>query len=319
MAEILISFVIPHYGREHLLIQAVQSIIDQNFDLEKLEVIIATQNSELSEPIKAMKQKIALTILPQSSTNTISMLRNQGVKQSKGKYLAFIDADVSISPDWIKCMQSELEYNNEGRAIVSAIQTISENAPNVERVRTVLNNINKNSNVDALHGSNLFLTRETFEKAGGFPAELTTCEDVYFTAEARKSGRLFLSSRATHIHLGEDKNYNVLFNKEIWRGQSNIQSIKGRKIPLKEIPSLVIPLAFLALFILAVLLVFFDMYSLALVALLLLLSPVLVYSIRLTQHSTENRIKVVEIFKFYLVYFSARSIGTYKGLISSRS
>ncbi len=318
MAEILISFVIPHYGREHLLVQAVQSIIDQSFDLEKVEVIIATQNSELSEAIKAYKRKIALTILPQSSTNTISMLRNQGVKQSKGKYIAFIDADVSISPDWISCMLEELENSADGRSIVSAIQANSEKAPAVEKIRTILNNINRNKNVDALHGSNLFLKRDTFDATGGFPEDLKTCEDVYFTTEAGRFGLLYLTSAATHIHLGEDKDYKIMFNKEIWRGQSNIQSIKGRKIPLREIPSLIIPLGFLALLTVCLLFLLLELYNFSLLAFLLLLFPVIVYSLRLLQYSTDKNLNSLEIFKFYLVYFTARSIGTYKGMLLGR-
>lgn len=315
MADKKVSFIIPHYGREQLLIQSIQSIVDQDYDLEQVEVILVTQNDNLSEPVHRFQDHIDLTILTQAAKCTISDLRNIGVSSSSGHYLAFIDADVSISPDWIRNMLDELENAHDKRVIVSAIQSNSENATSVERIRTVLNNINRNKSVEALHGSNLFLTRDSFFLAGGFPSELTTCEDVYFTAEAGKHGSLYVSSRASHIHLGEDKNYNGLFKKEIWRGQSNIHSIKGRKISVRELPSIIIPLVFLWLLLASVVLAVMYYYFLSLTAFVLFLIPVLLYSARLMKYSTDRHLGFRHYLAFYLVYFCARSIGTYKGFI----
>jgi len=55
-------------------------------------------------------------------------------------------------------------------------------------------------------------------------------------------GKIYCTPRADFIHLGEDKNWKELFKKEIWRAKGNIKSIKGRKITLKEIPSITIPI-----------------------------------------------------------------------------
>ena len=313
MKNKMISFVIPHYGREHLLVKVIQSIADQDYDLNLVEVIIVTQNKELSKPVLEFDQQMSLLVLKKSASNTISELRNAGAKLSKGDYIAFIDADVSVSSNWVTCMLEELEEPDEGRTIVSAVQSNSEDATSVEKIRTALNNINGDKNVDALHGSNLFLSRESFNLAGGFPSKLKTCEDVYFTAKVSKYGPLYLTSRATHIHLGEDKDYRGLFKKEIWRGQSNIQSLKGRKVSLREIPSLIIPLSFLIFLLLSIILFISDLYILSFINFFLFLFPVLMYSFRLVKYSNDKSLKPIDFIKFYLVYFTARSIGTYMG------
>jgi len=311
----MISFIIPHYGREHLLAKALQSIADQDYDLNLIEVIIVTQNKELSKSVLDFGQQMSLSVLKKPASSTISELRNAGVKLSKGDYIAFIDADVSISSNWVACMLEELEESDEGRTIVSAIQSNSESATSVESIRTALNNINRDKNVEALHGSNLFLRRDAFKLAGGFPSKLKTCEDVYFTTEVSKYGPLYLSSKATHIHLGEDKDYRVLFKKEIWRGQSNIQSLKGRKVSLREMPSIIIPLSFFMFLILSTILFIYDLYILSFICVILFLFPVLIYSFRLVKYSNDKSLKYIDCIKFYLVYFSARSIGTYMGLL----
>ncbi|MBC8386421.1 MAG: glycosyltransferase family 2 protein, partial [Gammaproteobacteria bacterium] len=100
MKEVLISFIIPHKGRELFLQKTIESVIQQKIDTSLLEVIIVTQNNELTEKIKSYTNKISLNIYIRPETENISALRNFGVEKSTGKYLAFLDADVELSSNW---------------------------------------------------------------------------------------------------------------------------------------------------------------------------------------------------------------------------
>ena len=317
MTKTLISFVIPHRGREQYLQQTINSIKLQEIDLSLIEVIIVTQNDQLSEKTLAFSNYLKLSVYPRPGTDSISSLRNHGAENAKGEYLAFIDADICLSPDWTRQMLEELQKINSGRVLVSAVQDNSQNAKSVERIRTALNNISEDSNVDSLHGSNLFLKSETFITAGGFPAELKTCEDVYFTNQVSKLGVLFLSSKATFIHLGEDRSYRDMFRKEIWRGLSNLQSVHGRKVPIRELPSILIPVILMLLFISSLSLFLMGQFMPAVISTLVLILPVCAYAIRLQKHSEDQNIRFIDSLVFYMVYFSARSVGSYKGLYVS--
>ena len=236
----LVSFVIPHKGREELLERTVASIVAQDYDLSELEITIVTQNTTLASDFQREKELVSINIVFRPDNETISALRNTGVEHSSGHYLAFLDADVVLSANWVKAMLSELE-DNTGRVLVSAVQRCENNAPPLEKIRTALSNATIDSEVQFLPGRNLLLKKETFAKVGGFPEHLVTCEDYYFTDRVHELGQLYYSSEADYVHLGEDKNYKELFNKEIWRGQSNLQSVKGRRIPLSELPSFLVP------------------------------------------------------------------------------
>ncbi len=312
-----ISFIIPHKGREEFLIQTIDSICSQDYDPAQFEILVITQNTELKCFAQLNSKKVPIKVIIQPDNLTISALRNVGAEQAQGEYFAFLDADIKLSKNWIKCMVTTINEKPK-RILVSAAQINSEQAPPLEKIRTALSNAELNCNVNFLPGRNLFLTKETFHLVNGFPEHLITCEDYFFTDQVHQLGELYYTSLATYVHLGEDKEYNEMYKKEIWRGQSNLQSIKGRNIPLREIPSFIIPISLLVLFIFSLLAIIIKNYSLALLSFSLLLLPIAAYSLRLYK-LTKDEVQFWYIFKFYLVYFPARAFGTLGGLFKSFS
>jgi len=311
MNKVLISFIIPHKGREQFLQKTLESISLQEIDLALIEVIIVTQNDRLSKETLAFKNTLTLSVYEKPLTDTISTLRNYGVEISKGDYLAFLDADIFLSRNWTQCMLDTLN-EKASRVITSAVQINSPDAPPLERIRTALSNATTDDNVSFLPGRNLFLSRQTFSRIGGFPDHLITCEDYYFTDKANQIGDLYYTSGANYIHLGEDKDYINMYKKEIWRGQSNLLSIKGRSIPLNEIPSFIIPVAILLFFLIMVITLASGEYIFALISFILMLLPIALYATRLYILARKT-VSFHDVARFYLYYFPARAIGTIGG------
>jgi glycosyltransferase involved in cell wall biosynthesis len=310
-----VSFIIPHKGRFEMLTQTLESISKQACDLHDIEVIVVSQTPQIQQQTLLDSPRFSQTVCIRPESDTISALRNYGVTQAQGQYIAFLDADVWLSSNWTQQMINELAADPD-RIISSAMQTCNNNAPPLEKIRTSLSNAEIDTDVAFLPGRNLFLRKTSFDKIGGFPEHLITCEDYFFTDKAAQLGKLFYTSAATYIHLGEDKAYKSMFNKEIWRGQSNLQSISGRSIPLREWPSFIAPPAIVFMFFLAILLQVFGQSSLALMAFLVAVLPIFVYSLRLFS-LVNQKINFMYILKFYVCYFPARAIGTVLGLFKS--
>jgi glycosyltransferase involved in cell wall biosynthesis len=298
-----------------MLKETIASIFTLDYQQNKLEIIVVSQNEQLSSNDLATEHPTKLTVILADATGAIAKSRNIGAKIAQGEYLAFLDADIELSTNWLNVMFEQLAYDNN-RKLVSAHQICHANATPLEKLRTELSNIELDVDVAFLPGRNLFLHRNTFVQVQGFPEHLVTCEDYYFTDQVGQLGTLFYSSAAHYIHLGEDKSWRQLFNKEIWRGQSNVKSLKGRNIPLREYPSLLVPfwVFFFAIF---------TMISSALMDITLLLSslgalllPVALYSFRL-HRLTDKKLKSGTIVRFYLTYFIARALGTVTGIIKS--
>lgn len=310
-----ISFIIPHKGRFEMLQETIQSISQLSYDLSKLEIIVVSQTPEIQQQTLITDANFPVQICIRPDSDSISALRNYGVKQAQGEYIAFLDADIALAKNWatqiIQLLNEDLQ-----RIILSGTQTCHDDSPIVEKIRTSLSNAAVDTNVDFLPGCNLFLRKESFDMIGGFPEHLLTCEDYYFTDQATKYGKLYRSSAATFIHLGEDKSYQAMFKKEMWRGQSNLQSLSGRSIPLSEWPSLITPLAIAAMCLLSLILVVLGQFQYAAVAFLVAVFPIFIYSWRLFLLA-QKEIHFVPIFKFYTFYFPARAIGTVLGLFKS--
>ncbi len=155
------------------------------------------------------------------------------------------------------------------------------------------------------------MTKEDFVSVGGFPGALRTCEDYYFTNQATAYGKLFYSSNSSYIHLGEDKSLKALFEKEIWRGYSNIDSVYGRKISFSEIPSFIVPIGVLATLFACATFALLGMWLLSATMALMMQIAVLIYSWRL-KRSAPNDVHILANMLFYNVYFIGRGIGMVK-------
>jgi len=128
MNKALISFIIPHKGREEFLQKTLESITLQEIKQASIEVIIVTQNDALTDELLHFQQDLSLTVYPRPATESISALRNYGVKKADGEYLAFLDADIYLSNNWVQCMLDTLN-EVDSRVISSAVQINGLNAP----------------------------------------------------------------------------------------------------------------------------------------------------------------------------------------------
>lgn len=310
---VIVSFIIPHMGREQMLADTLQSIAQQAFDLSTVEVIVVSKNERLSDSIAAIGAAFSLQVLHADKDLTISHQRNIGANIARGEYFAFLDADISLAPNWTSAMLSLLA-EQPTRKLVSAVQKNSQHAPPLEQLRTALSNAAVDCEVEFLPGRNLLLQRDTFKASGGFPEHLITCEDYVFTQRIAKLGTLFYSTRSHYIHLGEDKDFWLMADKEVWRGQSNLASLAGRKIPLQEWPSFIAPPLFTISSIIALLCALIGASKLATLSLIIALVVLLMYTLRLRRIS-KGRPGVFTIVRFYMLYFPARTWGTVKGML----
>lgn len=311
-----VSFIIPHKGRDDMLIQTLDSIVALNKKDCDLEVIIVSQNDSASDATLAFEAKLKLSVLYNEGNKTISTSRNMGVRHASGEYLAFLDADIQLAPNWLEAMLYSLTCQHA--VLASAMQKNSEDAPPLERIRTALSNAVIDDYVTFLPGRNLFLSKQVFEKVGGFPEHLITCEDYYFTERVAAIGKLFYTSRTYYIHIGEDKAFGPMFKKEIWRGQSNLASITGRQVPLREWPSFVVPMVPPSAMICAFTTWCLGHGTLASACLIIAILPILAYAFRLKRMG-KKQVSFMHCLQFYTVYFPARAIGTIAGMFAGIS
>jgi glycosyltransferase involved in cell wall biosynthesis len=98
----IVSIVIPTYNRAFELKRALQSVLFQSYS--NFEVLVVDNNShDATDSIVDGFKDIRIKLFKVNNNGVIAISRNVGIRQSLGKYIAFLDSD-----DW--WMPKKLEY-----------------------------------------------------------------------------------------------------------------------------------------------------------------------------------------------------------------
>jgi glycosyltransferase involved in cell wall biosynthesis len=100
----LVSVVVPCYNRARLIPRAVKSVQEQNF--ESLEIVLVDDGSSddtvgVVERLKTTEPRIRF--LRHERNRGEAAARNTGVKNARGRYIAFLDSDDEWLPGKLKC------------------------------------------------------------------------------------------------------------------------------------------------------------------------------------------------------------------------
>lgn len=126
-----VSIIVPVYNAEKYLSQCIESIINQTY--KNLEIILVNDGSkDNSEFICKEYQKKDFRIKLISDINHgVSYARNQGLKDSVGEYVLFVDSDDNINENYVySLMEKTLEddydivisgYKEFGKEVINVV------------------------------------------------------------------------------------------------------------------------------------------------------------------------------------------------------
>jgi glycosyltransferase involved in cell wall biosynthesis len=172
-----VSVIIPSYNSAKYLTDAVDSVLSQTFrDFELLVIDDGSTDdtdavmSRYGTPVRCIRQP----------NLGVAAARNRGIKESRGRYVAFLDADDIWRPDKLKAQVSALLQNTGHRACCTALTVASANLTplGVKRSRlraASLEDLLLRGNVIGV--SSVMCERSLFEITGAFDPSLSQCAD----------------------------------------------------------------------------------------------------------------------------------------------
>ena len=97
-----VSFVIPVYNVEKFLKDCLDSILNQKYDINKIEIILINDGSKDNslEICKNYENKYNNIKLIDKKNEGVSVARNVGIENAEGKYILILDSDDFISDTW---------------------------------------------------------------------------------------------------------------------------------------------------------------------------------------------------------------------------
>lgn len=177
-----VSVVIPLYNREKYIAETIESVLLQTF--KDFEIIIiddgSTDNS--LKNLEPFKEKVKL-ITQINSERAVS--RNNGVKNSTGEYIAFLDSDDIWLPNKLEKQIEILDKNKEIVLVYCACNRIDENSKKTLTARRQRVGYSGNISEKLLIRNFIpsptpILRRELFNQTEGFKSEYIPYEDWEF-------------------------------------------------------------------------------------------------------------------------------------------
>jgi GT2 family glycosyltransferase len=249
----LVSFVIPVSNDVLRLQRCLTSIIRNRYPRDLIEIIVVDNGSTDGSAAAARSYG---AVIVNSAGDSVAAHRNRGARAALGGVIAFADSDHEIDRNWIETAVEVLSDPN-----VAATGAPHLTQPRANWVQQQYDGLRSHpvqrEEVAWLGGGNFAVKRSAFDRAGGFDASLTACEDVDLCNRLRLAGhRIVADPDLRSIHFGDPKTLTALFFGELWRGRDNVRvtfsgpktfhHLRGALIPIADLVCLASGLAALA-------------------------------------------------------------------------
>ena len=206
------SIIIPAYNEERYIGQVLSTILDLTSKLSCEVVVVDNGSTDSTQDIINDYKVEALKLV----NAPIAAVRNYGARNSSGKVLIFIDADVVITPSWCAAL-----LNVSSQLHANPLQVLGArcHAPAEGFLNRYWFNRLREYSASYINSGNLLTSRILFEKLDGFDQTLTTAEDYDFCQRARRAGAKVIElPQLVTIHLGYPNTITGFIRRERWHG-----------------------------------------------------------------------------------------------------
>jgi glycosyltransferase involved in cell wall biosynthesis len=172
----LVSVIIPCYNGAAYLEEAIESALAQSY--QAVEIIVVDDGS--TDGSSAIAQKLPVRYVWQENRG-LTASRNLGIRESRGSYVVFLDADDRLKPEAIETGLRFLAQHPQCAMTVGDHLFVSEDGSHLadSRKKCILK-----SHYEALLKSNfiemissVLFRRSVLEEVGGFDTRLQVAED----------------------------------------------------------------------------------------------------------------------------------------------
>lgn len=190
----LVSVIIPNYNYARYVREAVDSVLAQTYP--NIEIIVVDDGSkdESKEILQNYGDKIKLIF---QKNQGVSAARNNGIRQSKGEFIAFLDADDAWLPQKVEKQVERFLSDDSCGMVHVGVQDIDADGKSLQ---THLDGLEGDVSHELLlfmrpvilgGGSGIMIRREILKEIGGFDPRLSTSADwdvVYQVSNRYKVG-----------------------------------------------------------------------------------------------------------------------------------
>lgn len=210
------SVVVPVFNSKDHLHACLDSILAAMKRYGNAELIVLDNGSKDGSYEILLNEYAGRARVRQIRGIAVGALRNRGAALAEGEFVAFIDSDCVIIPDYFEQALNGLQRSG---ADATGCEYAMENSGNwIEDTWYVIHVSPRDGFVKYVPSGNLVIRREAFLAVKGFDEEMISVEDMDLGVRLNKAGFKVYQAHSLHVlHPGGDRSLRVFFLKHTWR------------------------------------------------------------------------------------------------------
>lgn len=235
-----ISVIIPTHNNDDTILENIQSILNQSYPKEKLEVIYINDGStdKTTEILNQYKNKFKIFY---QQNRGVAAARNLGLKNAKGQVIAFTDADCFPDINWLINLIKRYSPKDESIGAIGG-SLPNAKAENILEKYLAETNPDKQSHINDpspyLLTANVAYPRKILEKIGYFDEHLLSGEDADISWRISRAGYKLIYVPEAVVYFLNRNSYRGLIDQAFRDGRGwarlekkyKIKDNKSRKI-----------------------------------------------------------------------------------------
>lgn len=227
----LVDVVIPTFNRAHVMMRAIDSVLNQTYKNFILHVVDDGSTDETQELLKKLCEHPQVKIYHQDNSG-VSAARNLAAFNSTGEWISFLDSDDEWMPNKLEVQIKYLKENPELAFLHSEELWIRNGVrvnPKVKHLKSNENIFIRSLDFCIISPSTVIMKRELFVKHQGFDTSFTVCEDYDLWLKILLTDEIgFISTPLIEKHGGHADQLSTKFvAMDYWRIKSLVNLYKS--------------------------------------------------------------------------------------------
>lgn len=202
----MITAVVTVYNEEKTIVPLLDALSSQTKKIDEIIIVDAFSSDVTVEKIKNfIKEKKAKNILLFRKKGNRSTGRNFGISKAKGDIILVTDAGCIPNKNWTQFISSAFKKNTD---VVSGFYYPRAKTPFKQALAayTCVMPDRLNPREFLPSSRSVGFKKSAWEKVGGYPENLDTCEDLVFARNLKKAGVKFIFEKRAYVVWPQEEN-----------------------------------------------------------------------------------------------------------------